>query len=146
MDKYERLSKLSGSEFRRLTGVQAETFQKMLKTYQHSHSVSKRVSGRPSVLSQAEQILMMLEYSREYRTYFHVAQSYGISESTCYKIIKRVENLLIASGEFSLPKKTALYGTSTLLEALVVDVTEIAVQRPKKNKSSGIRANTNTIT
>ena len=146
MDKYERIAALSSSEFRRLTGVKPETFQVMLRVYQRNHALSKRVSGRPSVLSQAEQILMMLEYSREYRTYFHVAQSYGISESTCYKIIKRVESLLISSGEFSLPKKTALYGTQTLMEALVVDVTEVTVQRPKKNKSSGTRASTNTIT
>ncbi|WP_223844973.1 transposase family protein [Orientia tsutsugamushi] len=28
-----------------------------------------------------EQLLMVLEYLREYRTYFHISQNYGISES-----------------------------------------------------------------
>ncbi len=140
MDKYERLAGLSGSEFRRLTGVKPETFGFMLKEYQHRRKLSKRVSGRPSVLSDAEHILMMLEYSREYRTYFHIAQSYGISESSCYKIIKRVEDTLIGSGSFSLPKKSALYGTETLLQALVVDVSECSIERPKKSSTSGIPA------
>ncbi|WP_410542193.1 transposase family protein [Wolbachia endosymbiont (group B) of Gerris lacustris] len=28
-------------------------------------------------------MLIALEYLRKYRTYFHIAQSYGISESAC---------------------------------------------------------------
>ncbi len=32
-------------------------------------------------------LLMVLEYLREYRTYFHIGQSYGMSESNCFKII-----------------------------------------------------------
>ncbi|WP_409350577.1 transposase family protein [Wolbachia endosymbiont of Diaphorina citri] len=28
-------------------------------------------------------MLIALEYLRKYRTYFHIAQSYGISESDC---------------------------------------------------------------
>ncbi len=146
MDKYERLAGLSEPEFRRLTGVKPEAFRQMLKEYQRRRKQSKRVSGRPSILSEAEHILMMLEYSREYRTYFHIAQSYGISESSCYKIIKRVEDTLIGSGSFSLPKKSALYGTETLLEALVVDVTESTIERPKKSSAVGIPASTSIIT
>jgi hypothetical protein len=29
---------------------------------------------------------MTLEYLREYRTYFHLGRSYGLSESACYGI------------------------------------------------------------
>ncbi|KJV97210.1 DDE superendonuclease family protein [Orientia tsutsugamushi str. UT76] len=32
-------------------------------------------------LNLEEQLLMDLEYLREYRTYFHIGQNYGISES-----------------------------------------------------------------
>ncbi len=32
---------------------------------------------------------------REYRTYFHIGQSYGMSESNCFKIIRWVEGTLI---------------------------------------------------
>ena len=31
---------------------------------------------------------MSLEYMREYRAYFHVAASYGVSESSCYRNIR----------------------------------------------------------
>jgi len=32
-----------------------------------------------------DRLLMTLEYLREYRTYFHLGQSYGLSESACYR-------------------------------------------------------------
>ena len=34
---------------------------------------------------------MALEYLREYRTYFHLGRSYGLSESACYRACKWVE-------------------------------------------------------
>ena len=40
---------------------------------------------------------MALEYIREYRTYFHTSQSYGVSESSAYKTIKWVEITLICT-------------------------------------------------
>jgi hypothetical protein len=51
---------------------------------------------------------MTLEYLREYRTYFHIAQSWGIYESTAYRIIRRVEDTLMRSGKFRLPGKKKL--------------------------------------
>ena len=35
---------------------------------------------------------MALEYWREYRTYFHIGQSWGVNESTAYRIKGRLEN------------------------------------------------------
>ncbi|SPR14136.1 IS5 family transposase ISOt6 [Orientia tsutsugamushi] len=37
---------------------------------------------------------MVLEYLREYRTYFHIGQNYGISESLAYKAVKWVDTLV----------------------------------------------------
>ncbi|GMO48855.1 MAG: hypothetical protein Pg6C_11550 [Treponemataceae bacterium] len=45
------------------------------------------------------------EYLREYRAYFHIGGNCGISESYAYKLIRRAEDALIKSGEFSLPGK-----------------------------------------
>jgi hypothetical protein len=36
------------------------------------------------------------------RLYFHVAQTYGLSDSTCWTTIRWVENTLIKSGAFRL--------------------------------------------
>ena len=49
-----------------------------------SHSHLKQKIGRPSKLSLENQLLMTLEYWREYRTYFHIGQSWGVKESTAY--------------------------------------------------------------
>ncbi len=46
---------------------------------------------------------MSLEYIREYRTYFHISQSYGVSESSAYKTVKWVEDILIKHPDFALP-------------------------------------------
>jgi len=108
MSKYDQIKTLNDNEFRRLTGVRKETFATMLSVYESALNQSKKLKGRPSVLSTADQLLMMLEYNWEFRTYFHIANSYGLSESNAYRCIKRAEELLIRSGEFSLPGRKVL--------------------------------------
>ena len=89
--------------------------------------------GRPPKLSLEDQVLLALQYWREYRTYFHIAQSWNINESTAFRIVRHVEDTLIRSGRFSLPGKKALRQPDSVLEVVVVDVTESPVERPKKN-------------
>ena len=43
---------------------------KLLKDFEEKR---KKISGRPLKLIYADQILMMLEYLREYRTYYHIS-------------------------------------------------------------------------
>ncbi len=81
--KYANISKLSDKNFKRRTGIQRGTFNKMHELVCKSKEKRKKLSGRPQKLSYQDQILMTLEYLREYRTYFHVAHDYGISESNC---------------------------------------------------------------
>lgn len=133
MSKYEQIKDLKDEEFRRLTGVKKATFVRMVKVYETSLNKLKKLSGRPSVLSLADHVLMMLEYNREYRSYFHIAQSYGLHEANAYRCIKRVEELLLRSGEFSLPGRKALQDEAAMNEkVIVVDATETEVERPKK--------------
>jgi len=79
---------------------------------------------------------MTLEYWREYRTYFHVGQSWGVDESTAYRTIRKIENILIGSRAFTLPGKKQLYAHDNKIEIVVVDVTETPIERPKNNKKS----------
>ena len=67
---------------------------------------------------------MTLMYWREYRTQFHIAGSYGISEATVYRTINKVEDALMHSGEFHLPAKKMLQPSDTLIEVILVDVSE----------------------
>jgi hypothetical protein len=133
--RYETIEHLKGTDFKRLTGVQRETFNMMLNVVEKG----LRDFGRPTKLSRADQLLMTLMYWREYRTEFHIAQSYGISEATVCRTIQKVENALVRSGKFRLPGKKALQASDTGFEVVLVDVSEQPVERPKKAKN-GITA------
>lgn len=132
--RLEAINKLAADEFRRLTGVKKPTFEEMVKVLQE-HTQKKLRGGRKNKLSIEETLLMTLEYLREYRTYFHISKSYGISEGYAYKIIRWVEDTLIKSKVFSLPGRKALLKSDIEYELVLVDASEHPIQRPKKNKS-----------
>lgn len=133
---------LSKSQFQRLTGVKRRTFDKMcfiikaVKQQRRKHPNR----GHTSELSVEDQLLMMLMYYREYRTYMHIAVDYGISESQCWRIINDLENILIQSKAFSLPGKKALVKSNIKWSVVLVDVAESPVERPKKNSAGVIQA------
>jgi hypothetical protein len=95
----------------------------------------KSRGGRKNKLCIEDQLLMALEYIREYRTYFHISQSYGVSESSAYKTVKWVEDTLIKHPDFSLPGRKALLKSDMEYEVVLIDATETPIERPKKNKS-----------
>lgn len=129
--RYEAMQQLKDRDFKRLTGVQRETFEQLLKVVEEGLSDF----GRPPKLSRADQLLMTLMYWREYRTEFHIAQSYGISEATVCRTIRKVEDALVRSKKFRLPGKKALQASATVFEVVLVDVSEQPVERPKKAKN-----------
>lgn len=102
----------------------------MLKLVRRSASKFRR----PANISDADQLLLTLLYWREYRTQYHIAAHYDISEPTCSRITRRVEDILSRSTDFSLPSKKRLDRSSTVYEVVIIDATETMVQRPKKNQ------------
>lgn len=90
--------------------------------------------GRPSALSPEEQVLVTLEYWREYRTYFHISTDWEVSESTICRTVNRVEDALMKSGQFRLPGKKALLKGFARPEVVVMDVTETPIERPKRKQ------------
>ena len=131
--KYEKLSSLSDGVFRRLTGVKRATFVKMELILSDAHKIKKAKGGRPNRLAICDMLLMCLEYLREYRTYLHVGQSYGVSEASAYQSIRWVENILIKHPDFSLPGRKALLKSDMQYEVILIDATETPIERPKKN-------------
>jgi len=77
-------------------------------------------------------------YWRENRTYFHVAQAYNVSDNTCWKTIRWIENALIQSRVFRLPGKKALLEDGANFEVVLIDATETPIERPKKNNADAI--------
>ena len=138
--KFENLINLSGQQFRRITGVKRSTFDKMVEIVAVADKIKKAKGGRPNRLTIENRLLMTLEYLREYRTYLHIAASYGISESNTFENIRWIETVLIKSREFSLPGKKALLKSDHEFEIVLVDATESPIERPKKNSANFTRA------
>jgi hypothetical protein len=103
-----------------------------------AHEARKTRGGRPSRLSVEDQVLLTLEFWREYRTHFHQAQSWGVHESTAWRIVRKVEDRLVASGRFALPGTTGLRAQRP--EGVVVDVAETPIERPQKGSARTTRA------
>ena len=132
--KFDQVKGESPAHFRRLTGVKRTTFDVMVMILRDTEVKLKALGGKPNKLSVENRLLMTLEYIREYRTYFHISRSYGISESACYRNIRWVEDTLIKDGRFSLPGKKALVKSDVEYEVILIDATETPIERPKKNK------------
>jgi len=137
--KYETLTNYSEEQFRRITGVRRTTFEKMLNILRPKLKEKQSKGGRKPKLSLEEMLLATLEYWREYRTFAHIAASYGIHESNMYRLIKWVENALIKDGTFSLPGKKVLLKSDMEYKVVLIDATESPVERPKRGKKIGIQ-------
>jgi hypothetical protein len=136
--KYKTVNNLEEEAFRRLTGVKRATFNKMAEILREANKAKKRKGGRNNKLSIEDMLLMALEYLREYRTYFHISQSYGVSESTAYKVARWVEDTLVKHSDFALPGRKALVKNNMVYEMVLIDATESPIERPKKNKNTFI--------
>ena len=135
---YNKLNKLKDTQFRRKTGVKRNSFNKMVEIVTEVEEKRKKILGRPLKLSYENQVLMTLEYLREYRTYFSLGQIYDLSEANTYKICRKVEDILIKSKEFKLPNRKDVFEDPNL-EVIVVDAVESSIERPKKNKENTTR-------
>jgi hypothetical protein len=137
--KYEAIKKYRDDKFRRITGVKRTTFKKMVEILSLAYKAKHARRGRTSKLSIEDMLLATLEYLREYRTYAHIAASFGLDESNMYRTIRWAEETLIKSGIFSLPGKKALLKSDTEYEVILIDATETPVERPKRGKKCGIQ-------
>lgn len=132
--KFDKIAGLNDERFRRLTGVKRSTFEKMVLILQEADKAKKIRGGRKNKLSIENMLLMALEYIREYRTYFHISQSYDVSESSAYKAVRWVEDTLIKHPDFALPGRKELLKSDVEYDVILIDATETPIERPKKNK------------
>ena len=133
MSKYKSLEKLNDGEFRRLTGVKRQTFSVMVEILSKADAARRTKGGPKPKLCVEDRLLLTLEYLREYRTYFHVGTSYGLSESQAIRIHRWVEEELIKDKRFHLPGRKKLLESEYEFEVILMDASESPVERPKKN-------------
>ena len=87
--KYMNIKDYADEKFRRITGVKRKTFKKMLEILRPKKAKLTANGGPKPKLDLEDMLLATLEYLREYRTYAHVAASYGMSESSIYSTSTR---------------------------------------------------------
>jgi hypothetical protein len=139
MERWHRAFTQNDTEFKELFGVKKETFRHMLTVLTVAYQQRHRKGGRRPKLTVGDQLFLTLQYWREYRTMAHLAFDFGIATSTVSDTILLVEKVLIQDKTFHLPGKKALLSAENAGRTLAVDVTESPIERPKKNKKSGIR-------
>ena len=131
---------LKQSQFQRRFGIKIQTLKAMVNALENFKSENQKDRrGRRTILTLEEQVLVALEYWREYRTYFHIGTSWGVSESTICRIVTDIESTLMKTGKFRIPGKKALLKDSDYPEFVVMDVTETAIERPKKTENILLR-------
>lgn len=133
--KYCKARKLSTNRFKRLTGVQKPTFKRMVELVKNEEKKKKK-SGCPCKLRIEDQVLMTLQYLREYRAQYHIGTDWGVSESTVCRTTQKIENILIRSGAFSLPGKKELRLKETEEKVVAMDVTESPIEKPIENQKN----------
>ncbi|WP_231881655.1 transposase family protein [Deinococcus puniceus] len=143
-DRLTRTLKMNRKQFRRRTGVYPETFAEM-ETVLAQREERKKKSGRPAALSVAEQLLMTLEFWREYRTFAHLGDDWGVHETTVHRTVERVEAALIGSARFQMPRKRVFQEAQLVYSIVAVDASEVPCERPKKNSAAGTAARKNAI-
>lgn len=121
-------------------GIERKLFQELIEVLLQAEQRKKK-SGRPS-LSLENQLCLALSYWREYRTFFHLGLSFGVHESNAQRITCRVEERLAASGYLALvkPRVSRLkegevpQAESLAPSAVLLDASEVPIERPKKTK------------
>ena len=134
---YKNLQQLTQDKFKRLTGVSKKVFEIMVSSTQDNFAKRPTKRGKVSKFSIEDQVLIFLEYYKENRTFFHIGATYSVNESNIYRIVTKIENCLMKDEKFSLEGKNALKNSknSPSINAIIIDATEIQIQRPKKRNS-----------
>ncbi len=138
-DKYKILQE-NPSKCERLFGVDFGTFEYLLgKVQRHfEHSLAENPlsnRGIKSALGPENQLLLTLEYLRQYTTFLSIGFSYGILESWAQKGFHRIRKAL--SEEIGLKNPTKLRRRAAPfkhIQRALVDVTVQPIERPQQEQ------------
>jgi len=130
-----KIENLSESEYKETLGVLKITFERMLEELKRAYERDRSKGGRLNYkLTLTDKLIIMLIYIREYRTMHSIAIDYGVSKNEIWKVIRWVENVLIAADFLHIAGKKALLNRETPIDVVLIDVTECEIERPKKGQ------------
>ena len=143
MTRIEKKLRFSDEKFKRQVGTTKQVFQTMLEILQTAHNKLHEPGGKPNDLTVGDKLLITLKYYREYTTMESIADDYDCHKSSVCRSIQWVEDTLSADGRFQLPGKKALQEDEP--KTVAIDVMEHPIERPKKNRRTGIPAKRSVI-
>ena len=128
----ESVGKLNEAEFYERFGIGSVFFGVLLDRLTECHEEQHSKGGRPNLLSVFQSLVVFLLYTRQYMTQTILADIMGVKKWDVSRAYHWVQDALLESGCFHLVgnRKTGK-GTFALF-----DVTEIFIQRPKRNQKS----------
>jgi hypothetical protein len=135
MNAYKKLEKLSDADFKLITGVTREVFDKMLNVLHRKYIEEHAKGGQPGQPVELR-LTLALEYWREYRSFRHMANDHQIAKSIINKAVIWVEDTLSESDEFKLKdiKERFKPSEENPIKIVVIDVEEQPIERPKYNQ------------
>jgi hypothetical protein len=117
--RFDSVKELKGEAFRRLTGVQGTLLKRWLRCFLAKRK-ERAAGGKPNTLSVEDQLLMRLEYWREYPIFISGKPVGSIKA-------------------FRLPGRKAVATSGRPFDVVLIDATETPIERPK-NKGATLRA------
>ena len=132
MNAYEKIEKLTEKDFKLITGVTREVFNRMLEVLKRKYAEDPAKGGQPG-LPVEMRLTLALEYWREYRSFRHMANDHQIAKSIINKAVLWVEDTLSESEEFKLKdiKERFKPNEEEPIKIVVIDVEEQPIERPK---------------
>jgi len=146
INAYEKIEKLNDKDFKLITGVTREVFEKMREVLRRKYTKEHARGGRPGRPVELR-LVLSLEYWREYRSLRHMANDHQIGKSKINEAVIWVENALSGSDEFKIKDLKERFKPSeeSMIEVVLIDVEEQPIERPKYNQKdsySGKKNNT----
>ncbi len=146
MSKFDLIKNQKPASFLREVGIRLETFMLLVnKITQHiekkheKNPLKKR--GKKSSICLEDMLLLTLYYLRHYMTFVQLGKDFGISESYTCKIFHRMTTILV--NVLDMKSRNELMNSD--LEAIIIDVTEQPIERPKKGQKAYYSGKKNNI-
>ncbi len=124
-------------EFLRNFGISLESFLFLVDKINEFFIEEKKTNpmkqrGPKPTICLEDRFLLTLVYLRNYSTFSQVGMQFGIHESYANKIFHRISHVLVKV--LKMEKRIDLFRDD--LEAIVIDVTEQPIERPKKGQKA----------
>jgi hypothetical protein len=131
MNAYEKIKQLNEKDYKQITGVTWEVFEKMHEVLRKKHIEEHAKGGQPGMAVEMR-LTLSLEYWREYRSFRHMANDHQISKTEINRAVLWVEDALSESEEFKIKELKERFrpGEETVISVIVVDVEEQPIERP----------------